>query len=107
MPGVVLDEDQFRITAATLDHGTPCVAFALRETMRVNVLRDALGSLGLPVGRWLNEAKSAVRRGAPDGTIVQVSDDVTIALGDLKRHALPSRSRPDRSLRYRRRLPRH
>lgn len=87
-PGVVLDEDQFRITAATLDHGAPCLAFALRETMRVNVLRGALGSLGLPVGRWLNEAKSAVRRGAADGTIVQVSDDVTIALGELKRHAL-------------------
>lgn len=87
-PGVVLDEEQFRITAVTLDHGTPSLAFALREAMRVNVLRGALGGLGLPVGPWLNAAKRAVRQGAPDAAIIQVSEGVTIKLGDLKRHAL-------------------
>src|SRR5215212_3289340 len=87
-PGVVLEDEGFRVAAATLDHGTPSLAFALRETMRVNVLRGALAVLGLPVGRWLNDAKRAIRRGEPDETIIQVPESVAITLGDLKRRAL-------------------
>ena len=87
-PGIVLDDQQFRITVAMLDHGTPSLAFALRETMRVNVLRGALGSLGLPVGRWLSDVKRAVRQGASDETIIQVSEGVTIKLGALKQNVL-------------------
>ena len=86
--GRVLDEGQFRIEAVTLDHGIPCLAFALVETMRVNVWRGALDRLGLPVGPWLNEAKRAVRFACPDGTLIQVTGDVSISLGELKDKAL-------------------
>jgi ribonuclease Z len=51
--GVVLAEEGFRIAAAALDHGIPSLAFGLRETLQVNVLRGALDGLGLPVGPWL------------------------------------------------------
>jgi ribonuclease Z len=59
----VLSEDDFRIESAALDHGIPSLAFGLRETIRVNVRRGALESLGLPKGPWLNEAKRSVRSG--------------------------------------------
>jgi ribonuclease Z len=86
--GTVLDEEEFRIESAALDHGTPCLAFAFQEKLRVNVWREGLDQLGLPVGAWLNEAKRAVRRGAPDDGLIQVSDDVSVPLGRLKQHAL-------------------
>lgn len=80
--GHVLVEDAFRVQAATLDHGTPCLAFALCEPLRVNVMRGALDRLGLPVGPWLSEAKRAVRAGAPGDTVVMAGSP-DIRLGDV------------------------
>jgi len=87
-PDLVLDEAEFSIEAVVLHHGTPCLAFAVQERLRVNVWRDGLDRLGLPVGPWLNEAKAAVRRGEDDAYAIVEDTGRTIALGDLKRHAL-------------------
>jgi ribonuclease Z len=86
--GLVLDEPDFAIEAAVLDHGLPCLAFALQERLSVNVARDALVRRGLPVGPWLNAAKRAVRRGDPDDAMVAVDGGGAIALGELKREIL-------------------
>lgn len=86
--GLLLAEDDFWIEAAVFDHGLPCLGFALQERLRVNVWRDGLERLGLPVGPWLNEAKRAVRRGDPDDAVVTVEDGRTIRLGELKAEAL-------------------
>ncbi len=86
--GLLLDEEEFCIKCAVLDHGIPCLAFALEEKLRVNVWREGLRRLGLPVGPWLREAKAAVRLGAPDHTEIGVRDGLTISLGDLRQHAL-------------------
>ncbi len=87
-PGLLLDEEEFRVEGAVLDHGIPCLAFAFEEKLRVNVWREGLRRLGLPVGPWLREAKRAVRQGAPDHSQVCVHDGLAISLGDLKQHAL-------------------
>jgi ribonuclease Z len=87
-PGTLLDEDEFQIRSVVLDHGIPCLAFAFGEKLRVNVWREGLKSLQLGVGPWLNEAKRAVRRGAPDDSKVVISHDLSIPLGVLKKHAL-------------------
>jgi ribonuclease Z len=87
-PGVLLDEDEFRITSVVLDHGTPCLAFAFEEKLRVNVWSEGLSLLRLGVGPWLKEAKRAVRRGAPDESEIVISHDLSIPLGVLKHHAL-------------------
>jgi ribonuclease Z len=87
-PGMLLDEDEFRITGAVLDHGTPCLAFAFEEKMRVNVWSGGLMLLQLPVGPWLNKAKRAVRRGAPDDSEIVIHHDLSIPLGVLKQHVL-------------------
>jgi ribonuclease Z len=68
--GTLLDEDDFRIDGAVLDHGIPCLAFAFEEKLRVNVWSEGLKQLKLPVGPWLNEAKRAIRRGEPDDTVI-------------------------------------
>jgi ribonuclease Z len=69
--GVLLDEPAFRVRAAFLDHGTACLGFALEEKTHVNVWKNRLAELGLPVGPWLKELKDAVTRNAPDDTPVR------------------------------------
>jgi ribonuclease Z len=86
--GTLLDEDEFRVKGVVLDHGTPCLAFAFEEKLRVNVWSEGLSLLRLGVGPWLNEAKRAVRRGAPDESEIIISHDLSIPLGVLKQHAL-------------------
>jgi len=86
--GTAWSEADFSIQAVALDHGIPSLAFALREVLQVNVWRGVLAEMGLPPGPWLNEAKAAVRRGAPDDRLIAVSSERTIELGELKRRAL-------------------
>jgi len=67
---------------ATLKRTT--AASTLQERLRVNVRREGLERLGLPVGPWLNQAKAAVRSGAPDDTAIRIDGGATLALGLLK-----------------------
>jgi ribonuclease Z len=87
-PGLLLDEEEFRVEGTVFDHGIPSLAFIFEEKLRVNVWRDGLSRLGLPVGPWIREAKRAVRQGAPDNIQIYVHDDLAISLGELKKHAL-------------------
>lgn len=69
--GVLVDEAGFRVRATFLDHGIPCLGFALEEKVHVNVWKSRLAELELPVGPWLKDLKAAVLRGAPDDTPVR------------------------------------
>lgn len=70
--GVLLDEDDFRVCAAFLEHRTPCLGFALEEKTRVNVRELRLAELGLLPGPWLKELKEAVAHGAPGDSMIRV-----------------------------------
>ncbi len=102
--GVLLDEEAFRVRATTLDHGIPSLAFAFEEKLRINVWKDGLNRLGLPVGPWLNDVKDAVRRGDPDATEFAVPQPLAgdgpaiVSLRELKARAL--RIVPGRKLAY-------
>src|SRR5262249_47849627 len=74
--------------AGGLGEGIRSVGFGLQGRRRVNVWRDALERMGLPVGPWLNEAKRAVRRGDPDDSVVAVDPERTVTLGELRKEAL-------------------
>ena len=70
--GILLDEPAFRVRCRLLDHGTPCLGFALEEKQHVNVWKDRLDALGFPTGAWLRELKQAVLAGQPDSTPFRV-----------------------------------
>lgn len=93
--GVLLDESAFRVQAAFVDHRTPCLAFAIEEKMHVNVWKNRLAELGLPVGPWLKELKRAAVSGAPDETPVRAcwrdrngAHERVFPLGQLKTEVL-------------------
>ena len=82
--GLVLAEDDLVVEAVALDHGIPSLAFALQESLRVNVWRTSLDELGLPVGPWLDAAKTAIRAGAPDQHRVAIPGHGEVSLGELR-----------------------
>jgi len=79
---------EFRAREAFRRREMSAVHLSFEEKLRVNVWREALRRLGLPVGPWLREAKRAVRQGAPDNSQVCIRDGLAISLGDLKQYAL-------------------
>jgi ribonuclease Z len=63
--GVICREPSFRVSTAILEHRTPCLGFAIEEAAHVNVWKNRLAELGLPVGPWLHELKQAVIESRP------------------------------------------
>lgn len=57
---VLLREPSLLVRCTLLDHGgIPCLAYALQEQAHVNVWKNRLQELGLPVGAWLRDLKQA------------------------------------------------
>jgi ribonuclease Z len=48
--GALYSEPTFRVSTAVLEHRIPCLAFAIEETAHVNIWKNRLTELGLPVG---------------------------------------------------------
>ena len=65
--GNLLSEQSFSIDAALLDHKVDCIGLTLKENYSVNIIKEGLKELGLPVGPWLGEFKRAIYEGCnPD-----------------------------------------
>jgi ribonuclease Z len=60
---VLYKEPAFRVSAAILDHGIPCLGFAIKERFHVNINRDRIAALELHTGPWLTEFKKALYDG--------------------------------------------
>jgi len=58
--GKLLDEPSLSVSAEILDHDIPCLGFSLTERFHVNIMKDQLATLGLPVGPWLALFKKAL-----------------------------------------------
>ncbi|MEK0083080.1 ribonuclease Z [Benzoatithermus flavus] len=93
--GVLFEEGNLRAHAAILDHGIPCLGFALEEKWHVNVYKNRLIELGLEKGPWLRELKALVLAEAPEDTPVIAwwsrggrRVERELALGELKRMLL-------------------
>jgi len=60
---ILLKEPAFIVETEILDHGgIPCLAFSIKENFHVNINKEKLNELGLPVGPWLSRFKEAVYR---------------------------------------------
>jgi ribonuclease Z len=79
--GMLRDEASLEVRCAVLDHGTPCLGFALTETAHVNVWRNRVAERGLAVGPWLARLKAAILEGLPDDTPIPVSWQETVGAG--------------------------
>lgn len=58
--GKILEEASLSVSAEILDHDIPCLGFSLAEKFHVNIMKDRLTALGLPVGPWLGLFKKAL-----------------------------------------------
>jgi ribonuclease Z len=90
--GDVLHEElAFRVRGCFVDHGLPCLAYAIEEKAHVSVARDRLAALGVSTGAWLADLKRAVLTAAPETTPIPMrwrdrrgEHAMTRSLGELK-----------------------
>jgi ribonuclease Z len=58
--GNLLSEECFSVDAVLLDHKIDCIGLSLKEHFSVNIIKEGLKKLDLPVGPWLKEFKKAI-----------------------------------------------
>jgi ribonuclease Z len=88
--GTLLKESGFSVHAIHLDHKIPCLAFMLKERFHVNIMKDRLKALHMPVGPWLGQLKEALYEQRDPGEQFHVlwkehgkEREATFRLGDL------------------------
>ncbi len=86
--GTLLAEPALAVSGVFLDHRIPCLGFCLRERFHVNINKEALAELGLSVGPWLRDFKTALYEGRPEETAFKVpgagqAPAMTFRLGNL------------------------
>lgn len=92
--GVVLMEADFQVDARIMDHGTPSVAYCVREHDRLNIDTDRLSRLGLRPGSWLKRVKDF---GVHPGEEIEFGQ-IIYSVGDLRDLLLVST--PGQSIAY-------
>jgi ribonuclease Z len=80
--GIALREPPFTVRTEVLSHGIPCLGFSLEEDFHINIDKDALSRLDLPVGPWLGLLKKMIRDKAGQNAPLVVGDR-EFALSDL------------------------
>ena len=58
--GNLLSEPSFSVDAALFDHKVDCLGLTLKENFSINIIKEGLRELELPVGPWLAEFKRAI-----------------------------------------------
>jgi len=71
----LIDERLFSVQGVFLDHKIPCLAFCAEEKQRINIRKDALQAMELPVGAWLNDFKELIAANYPPDYPVQIPGD--------------------------------
>ena len=89
--GVIVEDDGFYVRSTLVDHGIPCLAFALEERQHLNVWGNVVEEMGLGIGPWINDLKAAIREGAPDDRPIHITwiengtgREATVPLGRLR-----------------------
>jgi ribonuclease BN (tRNA processing enzyme) len=89
--GLILEEADFVVRAARLDHGIPVLAFAFEETRALHVRASAIADLGLTAGPWLSLLKRALLEGRRD-QILSLPDGSRRSAADLEEALIFSRA---------------
>lgn len=92
--GRLLEEESFCVRTCVLDHGIPCLGFALEERAHVSIWKNRIEEMGLRVGPWLRELKEAVLRDEPGDTEITAiwkeeneTVERVLRLGELRERA--------------------
>jgi ribonuclease Z len=72
---VIYEEPAFKVSVAVLDHGIPCLGFAIKERFHVNINKDRLAALGLETGPWLTDFKQALYDGRDSESEFEIKAD--------------------------------
>jgi len=90
--GMAEKNPHYTVNALLLDHRIPSLAFSIEERFHVNINKDCLNKLGLPVGPWLRELKQCLWEEKPDTFKVKIyahdrpgKEVSRLPLGKLKR----------------------
>jgi ribonuclease Z len=70
--GKLLDEPALSVSAVILDHDIPCLGFCLQESFHININKNIVESMGLPMGPWLNNFKQALYQNESSDLIFHV-----------------------------------
>jgi ribonuclease Z len=88
--GTLLAESAFSVQAIHLDHKVPCLGLSLEERFHINIRKESLERLRLPVGPWLRLFKKVLyekRDPEEDYEVIWKEDGKevkrTFRLGDL------------------------
>lgn len=86
---VLLKDVGFRVRCALLDHGTPVLAFAFEQELKIQIRKERLLERGLAPGPWLTRLKQRILGGEygakvmlPDGrthTVADLATDLTLS----------------------------
>jgi len=79
----VIDGAGFTVEALLLDHGTPSVAYVVREAARVNVDTEKLYARGFKPGPWLNRLRGAPATPGETVDVNGAAHDLNALQGEL------------------------
>jgi ribonuclease Z len=82
--GVVHETEGLNVQARIMDHGIPCLAYAVRERPRRDVDVTALARVGLEPGRWIEHLVNP-SHGDDESVVI---DGAMYRLGELRRQLL-------------------
>ncbi len=69
---IILSENDFDITAVTLDHGIECIAFSFQEKPKIEIIPDKIRSMGLLPGKWISHLKQCLKDNVNKKTLIKV-----------------------------------
>lgn len=81
--GTVLKEPAYKVSAIEVLHEIPCMSYSLQEEFHINVIKESLREMDIPVGSWLKELKSAIWENRPENTLIETASGPR-TLSDLR-----------------------
>jgi len=91
--GTLAINPHYTVKAIRLDHRIASIAYCLEERFHININKQRLTQLGLPVGKWLRQLKEYIWEGRHESTHIHVPDTGTsagrhVTLGELQREVI-------------------
>jgi ribonuclease Z len=71
--GLLLKEPAFKVSAVEVQHEIPCLSYSIQEEFHINVIKESLRKMDIPVGSWLRDLKTAIWENRPGDTLIETA----------------------------------